>query len=241
MLEEITPYEFYDEYEYNEDNIGALGLITPDNSFTVLTGEGDDWRKTNHGILRYQLLKENYGLDLDIDIDNLENAVIATNEYEKKLREYNPDGINSSIFIQYTTMDEFNFIRVFMPAYINSYQYQQLQKLEDEFNSIKELLNERHKGDNEHKFFIGIEISNYNPLKHDIDNSIPESLRINNEGNKDMSFEEINNKITSGKDESIIVQNPVKVTLEYMRINNRVNDSIKGFEETKLVSSGIRI
>lgn len=240
MLEEITPYEFFDQYEYNDDNIGALGLITPDNSFTVLTGEGDDWRKTNHGILRYQLLQDNYGLDLDVDIDNLENAVVATNEYEKKLKEYNSDGINSSIFIQYTTMEPFNFIRVYMPAYINSYQYEQLQELENELNSIKELLEEKHK-DDIHKYFIGVEISNYNPLIHAVDDSIPSSLRINNEGDEDMSFDEINNIIMSGKDESVVTQNPLKVILEYMTVNNRVNDSIDCFEKQEVVSTGIRL
>lgn len=240
MLEEITPYEFFNEYEYNDDNIGALGLITPDNSFTVLTGEGDDWRKTNHGILRYKILQDNYGLDLDVDIDNLENAVVATQKYEEKLKEYNLDGINSSIFVQYTTMYPFDFVRILIPAYINTYQCQQLEELNTELNNIKELLEEKHK-DDDYKFFVGVEITNYNPLNHKLDDNFSSSIRINNEGEEDMSLKEINEQIRSGKDESIIVQNPLNVALQYMMLNNKVNDSIKGFEESKLVFNTMRI
>ena len=240
MLEETTAYDFYDQYEYNDDNMGAIGLITPDSTFNVLTGVGDDWRKTNHGILRYQILEDNYGLDLDIDIDNVENDVVATQKYEEKLKRYNLDGINSSIFIQYTTIYPFDFVRILIPAYINTYQCQQIEELNTELNNIKELLEERNK-DDDYKFFVGVEITNYNPLNHMLDDNFPSSIRINNEGDEDMSLKEIDEQIKSGKDQSIIVQNPLNVALQYMMLNNRINDSIKGFQERQLVSSSIRI
>ena len=205
MLEEITAYDFYNNYEVNDDDsLGCTTLIFPDEKFTFLniTDMNSEGKMVEglgrHGDTASAILKEKY--NVPIDMNNLPKSF-----------EDNAGHVKYIIMISYVIQDGFQFVSINIPDYITSYQKEQLEIVDEELKQIELLLKEKY-GENSGKFLVGVTQDNFNPYNK---RRNYDSIRLNNDFDGEEDF-------TNGK-----VSDPIKSMLEYMEKNRRIDDNIK--------------
>ena len=251
MLEEITPYDFYKNFEAKEDDsLGCTTLIMPDEKFTFLNFPYIN----NKGIIKsflgkheytaYEIIKEQYGLDIfEKNLDKIINEDVRNISLDERIKkETDLKELTKLVFDE--TKEKIkpffdhaqNELETYVPGGIkNAIMISYVLQNVFQFITITipsyitsyqaEQLEE-----------VNEELKEIKKLLKEKGNDDPFLIGITVEDfnplthQKDESIEEFRiNNDTDGEDniKNGKINDPIKYILEYMKVTGRINDNIK--------------